>query len=158
AWVHSGRWAPVRQTKPRRRERAAMKGKGAPLCALECCSQQDARSRPIPTYLPPSAPRPHPTIRHEDRSSSPPPVEPAHQGGSACRRGELAQGLSPRLARPANRKALHTRLGSSWSISGSPSGTFWSEAPPDDKAWDQSVKQTLADLKAMCALVSDPKR
>jgi len=37
---------------------------------------------------------------------------------------------------------------------------YWprSEAPPDDKAWDQSVKQTLADLKAMCALVSDPKR
>jgi len=37
---------------------------------------------------------------------------------------------------------------------------YWprSEAPPDDQAWEQSVKQTLADLKAMCALVSDPKR
>jgi hypothetical protein len=31
-------------------------------------------------------------------------------------------------------------------------------APPDDKAWDKSVKQTLADLAEMCALVSDPQR
>ena len=37
---------------------------------------------------------------------------------------------------------------------------YWpkTEAPPSDKAWDASVKQTLADLKAMCDLVRDPKR
>lgn len=36
---------------------------------------------------------------------------------------------------------------------------YWpgTEAPPDDKAWDKSVKQVLADLKAMGDLVSDPK-
>lgn len=36
---------------------------------------------------------------------------------------------------------------------------YWpkSEAPPDDKAWDKSVKQVLVDLKAMCELTSDPK-
>jgi hypothetical protein len=35
---------------------------------------------------------------------------------------------------------------------------YWpkTEAPPDDKAWDKSAKQVLADLKAMVALVSDP--
>jgi len=31
------------------------------------------------------------------------------------------------------------------------------EAPSDDKAWDKSVKQTLADLKTMSELVRDPK-
>jgi hypothetical protein len=37
---------------------------------------------------------------------------------------------------------------------------YWpaTEAPPDDKAWDKSVKQTLADLKTMSELVRDPKR
>lgn len=37
---------------------------------------------------------------------------------------------------------------------------YWPKtaAPPDDKAWDRSVLQILADLKAMAALVSDPKR
>jgi len=37
---------------------------------------------------------------------------------------------------------------------------YWpkTEAPPDDKAWDRSVLQVMADLKAMTALVSDPKR
>jgi DinB superfamily len=37
---------------------------------------------------------------------------------------------------------------------------YWpqTEAPPDDKAWDKSVKQIQADLKAMCDLVHDPKR
>src|SRR5579884_3727172 len=37
---------------------------------------------------------------------------------------------------------------------------YWSktEAPPDDKAWDKSVKQVSADLKEMSALVNDPKR
>jgi DinB superfamily len=36
---------------------------------------------------------------------------------------------------------------------------YWpkTEAPPSDKAWDASVKQTLADLKAMSDLVGDPK-
>jgi hypothetical protein len=36
---------------------------------------------------------------------------------------------------------------------------YWpqTEAPPDSKAWDESVKQLLADLKAMCDLVGDPK-
>jgi len=37
---------------------------------------------------------------------------------------------------------------------------YWprTEAPPDDKAWDKSVKQVLADLKAMCDLARDDKR
>jgi DinB superfamily len=37
---------------------------------------------------------------------------------------------------------------------------YWpaAEAPPDNKAWDKSVQQTLADLKAMCALAADPGR
>ena len=37
---------------------------------------------------------------------------------------------------------------------------YWpkTEAPPDDKAWDKSVKEILADLKAMTELVNDPKR
>ncbi len=36
---------------------------------------------------------------------------------------------------------------------------YWpeSEAPPDEKAWDRSVKQIFAELEAMCALVRDPK-
>jgi hypothetical protein len=36
---------------------------------------------------------------------------------------------------------------------------YWpkTEAPPDDKAWDKSVKQIQADLKAMSDLVSDPE-
>jgi hypothetical protein len=36
---------------------------------------------------------------------------------------------------------------------------YWpkTEAPPDDKAWDKSVKQVLADLKAMAELVGDSK-
>lgn len=37
---------------------------------------------------------------------------------------------------------------------------YWpkTEAPTNDKAWDRSVLQVLADLKAMANLVSDPKR
>lgn len=37
---------------------------------------------------------------------------------------------------------------------------YWpkTEAPPDDKTWDRSVLQVLADLKTMVALVNDPKR
>ncbi|HEY7405780.1 MAG TPA: DinB family protein [Candidatus Angelobacter sp.] len=37
---------------------------------------------------------------------------------------------------------------------------YWpkTDAPPDDKAWDRSVIQVMADLKAMTELVSDPKR
>jgi hypothetical protein len=37
---------------------------------------------------------------------------------------------------------------------------YWpaTEAPPDNKAWDKSVAQTLAGLKEMCALVADPGR
>jgi hypothetical protein len=37
---------------------------------------------------------------------------------------------------------------------------YWpqTDAPPDSKAWDESVKQLLADLKAMGDLVGDPKR
>jgi uncharacterized damage-inducible protein DinB len=37
---------------------------------------------------------------------------------------------------------------------------YWpqSETPPDMKAWDKSVKQFLADLDAVCQMVSDPKR
>lgn len=36
---------------------------------------------------------------------------------------------------------------------------YWpkTEAPPDDKAWDRSVLQVFADLKAMTELISDPK-
>jgi hypothetical protein len=35
---------------------------------------------------------------------------------------------------------------------------YWpqSPAPPDDKAWDKSVRAFRRDLKAMCELVSDP--
>lgn len=37
---------------------------------------------------------------------------------------------------------------------------YWpkTEAPPDDHAWSKSVKQVLADLKAMSDLVSDPEK
>jgi hypothetical protein len=37
---------------------------------------------------------------------------------------------------------------------------YWpeTEAPLNDKAWDKSVKQVLADLEAMRELVADPKR
>jgi DinB family protein len=36
---------------------------------------------------------------------------------------------------------------------------YWpkTETPPDDKAWDKSVKQVLADLKSMCDLAGNPK-
>jgi hypothetical protein len=36
---------------------------------------------------------------------------------------------------------------------------YWPEtaAPPDDKAWDESVKNYRDDLESMCALVSDVK-
>jgi uncharacterized damage-inducible protein DinB len=36
---------------------------------------------------------------------------------------------------------------------------YWPEtaAPPDEKAWDKSVRAFGRDLKAMCALVSDEK-
>ena len=36
---------------------------------------------------------------------------------------------------------------------------YWpkTEAPPDDQAWDKSVKQVLADLKAMAELTGNPK-
>jgi uncharacterized damage-inducible protein DinB len=36
---------------------------------------------------------------------------------------------------------------------------YWPEtaAPPDEKAWDKSVRAFEKDLKAMCALVSDEK-
>ncbi len=39
-----------------------------------------------------------------------------------------------------------------------PSG-YWpkSAAPPDEKAWDKSLRAFRRDLKAMCALVSDEK-
>lgn len=35
---------------------------------------------------------------------------------------------------------------------------YWpaSAAPPDDKAWDKSVRAFRRDLKALCELVSDP--
>jgi hypothetical protein len=35
---------------------------------------------------------------------------------------------------------------------------YWpeTEKPPNDKAWEQSVKQVVADLKAMSELVGDP--
>jgi hypothetical protein len=37
---------------------------------------------------------------------------------------------------------------------------YWpkGDAPPDDKAWDKSVKQFLADLDAVCAMIKDEKR
>jgi hypothetical protein len=37
---------------------------------------------------------------------------------------------------------------------------YWPEtaAPPNGKSWEESVKQIRTDLKAMCDLVSDPKR
>ena len=37
---------------------------------------------------------------------------------------------------------------------------YWpkTEAPPDEHAWDKSVKQILADLKAISDLVSDPEK
>ncbi|MFL6386564.1 MAG: DinB family protein [Terriglobales bacterium] len=37
---------------------------------------------------------------------------------------------------------------------------YWpeTEAPPDDKAWEKSVNQVLADLEAMRELVADPQR
>jgi DinB family protein len=37
---------------------------------------------------------------------------------------------------------------------------YWpnNAAPPNDKAWDKSVRQFLADLKAMSKLVRDPHR
>ena len=37
---------------------------------------------------------------------------------------------------------------------------YWPEtaAPPDDKTWDKSVNQVLANLKEMSDLLSDPKR
>jgi hypothetical protein len=36
---------------------------------------------------------------------------------------------------------------------------YWpnTEAPPSDKAWDDSVKQVMADLEAMNKLIADPK-
>jgi hypothetical protein len=37
---------------------------------------------------------------------------------------------------------------------------YWpkTDAPPDAKAWDKSVKQFLADLDDLCKMVSDSKR
>ena len=37
---------------------------------------------------------------------------------------------------------------------------YWprTATPPNDSAWGKSVQQILADLKALCALVRDPKR
>ena len=37
---------------------------------------------------------------------------------------------------------------------------YWpkTEAPPDPKAWQQSVHQFLADLDGVCEMVNDPKR
>ena len=37
---------------------------------------------------------------------------------------------------------------------------YWPEtdAPPDARAWDKSVRQFLSDLEAICKLVRDPKR
>lgn len=37
---------------------------------------------------------------------------------------------------------------------------YWpkTDAPPSDEAWDGSIRQFLADLDAMCALVRDTKR
>ncbi len=36
---------------------------------------------------------------------------------------------------------------------------YWpkTEKPPNDKAWDKSVRQFLADLDSVCRLVRDPK-
>jgi len=38
-------------------------------------------------------------------------------------------------------------------------GGYWpkSAAPPDEKAWDKSVREFRRDLKALCELVSDEK-
>lgn len=38
--------------------------------------------------------------------------------------------------------------------------SYWPEtdAPPSDKAWDESVQQFLKDLDEICKLVRDPKR
>ncbi|HEY6490191.1 MAG: DinB family protein [Terracidiphilus sp.] len=38
-------------------------------------------------------------------------------------------------------------------------GGYWpaKAAPPDEKAWDKSVRAFRKNLKGMCALVSDPK-
>ena len=37
-------------------------------------------------------------------------------------------------------------------------GGYWpaTAAPPDEKAWDRSVRAFRRDLKAMCALIADP--
>jgi len=37
---------------------------------------------------------------------------------------------------------------------------YWpeTEAPPNDKAWDKSVRDFLADLDALCELIGDPGR
>ncbi|HEY6968867.1 MAG TPA: DinB family protein [Candidatus Angelobacter sp.] len=37
---------------------------------------------------------------------------------------------------------------------------YWpgTDAPPDARAWDKSVRQFLSDLEAICKLVRDPKR
>jgi hypothetical protein len=37
---------------------------------------------------------------------------------------------------------------------------YWpkTEAPPDDQAWDKSVKQVLADLEEMATLINDSER
>jgi DinB superfamily len=37
---------------------------------------------------------------------------------------------------------------------------YWpgNDAPPDEKAWEKSVKQFLADLDALCEMVNDPGR
>jgi hypothetical protein len=37
---------------------------------------------------------------------------------------------------------------------------YWpaTDIPPTDQAWDESVKQVLADLDAMTRLINDPKR
>lgn len=37
-------------------------------------------------------------------------------------------------------------------------GGYWpaASAPPDEKAWDKSVRAFRRDLKAMCSLVADP--
>src|SRR5438270_9653379 len=37
---------------------------------------------------------------------------------------------------------------------------YWprTDAPPSDAAWEESVRQFLADLEAICNLVRDPKR
>jgi DinB family protein len=37
---------------------------------------------------------------------------------------------------------------------------YWpnTDAPPDEKAWDQSVEQFMVDLKGVCDFVRDPER